>query len=107
MAESRQLADKADAAAGRKPRPVIDRDICKGCGRCVAACPRHVLRLSSELNRGGVRPAEYLGEGCTGCAICYYNCPEMYALEVHTPAQGKPRAGRAGRAGVAGKASPH
>ena len=67
------------------PRPVFDEDHCKGCGRCVAACPRKVLRIKSTLNKRGVNAAEYIGEGCIGCAICFYNCPEPYAIEVHTP----------------------
>lgn len=65
-------------------RPVIRIESCKGCGRCVSACPRKVLRLSAKLGSRGVRPAEYVGEGCTGCGICFYNCPEPYAIEVHT-----------------------
>ena len=67
------------------PRPVIHEDACKGCGRCIAACPKKVLRFKSTLNRRGVKPAEYAGEGCIGCGHCFYNCPEPYAVEVHTP----------------------
>ncbi len=66
------------------PRPEITADECKGCGRCIAACPRKVLRFASTVNRMGFTPAEYSGEGCTGCAICFYNCPEPYAIQVHT-----------------------
>lgn len=66
------------------PRPVIIVDECKGCGRCIAACPQKVLRAASRANRRGFVPAEYIGTGCTGCAICFYNCPEIYAIEVHT-----------------------
>ncbi|HOE61973.1 MAG TPA: 4Fe-4S dicluster domain-containing protein [Kiritimatiellia bacterium] len=69
-----------------RPRPVIDADECKSCGRCVNACPRKCLRLAADrLNRRGVKPAEYTGEGCTGCAICFYNCPEPYAIRIEKP----------------------
>lgn len=65
-----------------RARPVIDDEACKGCGRCVAACPRKVLRMRTAINRRGVLSAEYEGAGCTGCGVCFYNCPEFYALKV-------------------------
>jgi len=65
------------------PCPVIDENECKGCGRCLAACPKKVLKPSGRVNRRGYVPVEYSGDGCTGCAICFYNCPEPYAIEVH------------------------
>jgi MinD superfamily P-loop ATPase len=34
------------------------------------------------LNAYGVHPARYAGEGCTGCGICYYCCPEPGAITV-------------------------
>ena len=73
----------APAAKKMKTHPVIDETVCKGCGRCVAACPKQALRLRERLSRRGIRPAEYAGDGCTGCGICFYNCPEPYAIEVH------------------------
>ena len=64
------------------PRPEIECDSCKGCGRCVAACPRKCLRLKTAMNHMGIKPVEYRGEGCIGCGICFYNCPEPYAIKV-------------------------
>jgi NAD-dependent dihydropyrimidine dehydrogenase PreA subunit len=43
-----------------------------------------VLRFKASLNRRSVKPAEYAGSGCIGCGICFYNCPEPFAIEVHT-----------------------
>ncbi len=65
------------------PRPVIFSEECKGCGRCVEACPKKVLHLTGEVNAMGYPTAEYAGAGCVGCAFCFYNCPEPYAVEVH------------------------
>ena len=28
------------------------------------------------------KPVGYVGTGCIGCGICFYNCPEPYALRV-------------------------
>jgi NAD-dependent dihydropyrimidine dehydrogenase PreA subunit len=64
------------------PRPVIDTDECKSCGRCVVACPQKCLRLAGRLNRRGVHPVEYAGAGCTGCGVCFYNCPEPYVIAI-------------------------
>ncbi|MFA7173368.1 MAG: 4Fe-4S dicluster domain-containing protein [Kiritimatiellia bacterium] len=69
----------------KKPRPVISEQECKGCGRCVAACPFKCLQLSDRLNCKGIRPVEYLGKGCTGCGICFYNCPEPYTILIEKP----------------------
>lgn len=76
------MSETNGGVAENLPRPEIDADECKSCGRCVAACPRHCLKIEARLNRRGVSPAAYIGEGCVGCAICFYNCPEPYAIKV-------------------------
>ena len=68
---------------GEESHPHIIEDECKGCGRCIDACPKDCLRFSKKINGKGYIPAEYIGEGCTGCGICFYNCPEPYAVEVY------------------------
>jgi 2-oxoisovalerate ferredoxin oxidoreductase delta subunit len=81
---SQFAASMSETQQSGLPHPVITEDECKGCGRCVSACPKKALKMSSKVNKKGFIHAEYTGEGCTGCAICYYNCPEPYAIEVHT-----------------------
>jgi 2-oxoglutarate ferredoxin oxidoreductase subunit delta len=59
-------------------------DECKGCELCVITCPVHCLKISDALNIMGYNPVLYSGQGCTGCGICFYVCPEPGALTVYT-----------------------
>jgi len=57
---------------------VIDRELCKGCGNCIEACPMKVIAMTKQFNKVGyfiASPVE--AAKCTGCAICANMCPEI------------------------------
>ena len=60
----------------------IESEECKGCGRCIEACPKKVISMGEDLNAMGFYFAIYKGEGCVGCGACFYNCPEPGAITV-------------------------
>ena len=53
-------------------------DSCKGCGLCVDACPKHLLRISADkINKKGHHPAEITDQtACIACAFCATMCPD-------------------------------
>ena len=53
-------------------------DSCKGCGLCVDACPKHLLRISADkINKKGHHPAEITDQtACIACAFCATTCPD-------------------------------
>ena len=57
----------------------IDQDVCKGCGLCIAVCPKGIIKLSeTQLNTKGYSPAEITDmDACTGCASCARMCPDV------------------------------
>ena len=67
------------------PAVIIDPEMCKGCELCTFVCAPDVLFISEALNHLGFHPAEYTGEGCTGCGVCFYTCPEPGAIIVYKP----------------------
>ncbi|MCQ2349127.1 MAG: 4Fe-4S binding protein [Paludibacteraceae bacterium] len=55
----------------------VDTERCKGCELCVAACPSHVLGMSSKVNSKGYHYSEMVNaEACIGCASCGHVCPD-------------------------------
>jgi 2-oxoglutarate ferredoxin oxidoreductase subunit delta len=56
----------------------IDSDRCKGCGLCVAVCPKNVLEISKQVNAKGYFPAyQARPEDCIACAMCCTMCPDV------------------------------
>jgi len=81
-----------DRAGERKKagKIVVTEDRCKGCGFCVAFCPREVLRMSAGYNRKGYHCPEVADDSrCAACHFCEVLCPEfaIYVLEHPSEAQ--------------------
>ena len=56
----------------------FNEDICKGCGLCVDACPKHILALDrNKINQKGHNPAVMTDQSkCIACAFCATMCPD-------------------------------
>ena len=67
----------------KKFRIDIAVDECKGCLRCISACPKNVIAKTDQVNMMGVVYVKSLGEGCIGCGACFYACPEPGAITVY------------------------
>lgn len=55
----------------------INKAWCKGCGICVAFCPKKVLKIT------GVKAEITNEDGCLKCGICESLCPDfaIYLVE--------------------------
>ncbi len=56
----------------------INREWCKGCGICVAFCPKNVLELDDKDKAQAARPKD-----CIRCRLCEMLCPDL-AIEIET-----------------------
>ena len=57
---------------------LITPDWCKGCGICVAFCPKNVLALDDSEKVVPVR-----ADDCICCRLCELRCPDL-AIEIET-----------------------
>jgi 2-oxoglutarate ferredoxin oxidoreductase subunit delta len=62
---------------------LIHRPWCKGCGICVAFCPKNVLELNEEEKVISPRI-----EDCIYCSLCEIRCPD-FAIQVYKEAERK------------------
>jgi len=71
----------------------IDSNRCKGCGLCVAVCPKKVLEIATDVNAKGYFPAyQARPEDCIHCALCCSMCPDV-AITITATAE-EPAAGK-------------
>ncbi len=65
--------------------PVVDNELCVGCGRCVEECPKDIIFLVPESARPlpacktherGKFVKSICPTGCIKCRICIKECPE-------------------------------
>ncbi|MEG1529409.1 MAG: 4Fe-4S binding protein [Clostridia bacterium] len=56
----------------------MKKELCKGCGLCVSACPKKILGISkTESNGNGYFVVEELDASkCIACAFCATMCPD-------------------------------
>lgn len=54
----------------------VDQDACRGCGKCVAACPIEAISLEAKTTSDGktTRKAVCDESLCLGCGVCYGAC---------------------------------
>lgn len=69
---------------GAQGLPVVNKEKCTGCGKCAAACPKHVIDMvpldahvavyCSSHDKGAV-VKKFCKVACIGCGLCVKNCP--------------------------------
>lgn len=59
------------------PKVTFKEEMCKGCGLCVSACPKKIVKLNDKLNAKGYRTAGITDQSaCIACAFCATMCPD-------------------------------
>ncbi|MBI5422782.1 MAG: 3-methyl-2-oxobutanoate dehydrogenase subunit VorB [Opitutae bacterium] len=81
--------------APARPKPFLQPEYCKGCLRCVDACPKHCIEPGSEINPAtGLIPVELHLDACNGCSLCMQACPEPFGLRPETERAHEDHSGR-------------
>lgn len=76
-----EINTESKKSTKEKPKPFLLPEYCKGCGRCISACPKHCIALGDAINpKTGMIPVVLDLEVCNGCGLCISACPEPYGL---------------------------
>jgi pyruvate/2-oxoacid:ferredoxin oxidoreductase alpha subunit/NAD-dependent dihydropyrimidine dehydrogenase PreA subunit len=68
-----------------RPQPFLEPEFCKGCLRCIDACPRECISPGDTINPAtGLIPVRLRLDNCNGCGLCIQACPEPYGLRPET-----------------------
>jgi pyruvate/2-oxoacid:ferredoxin oxidoreductase alpha subunit/NAD-dependent dihydropyrimidine dehydrogenase PreA subunit len=68
-----------------RPKPFLFPQLCKACGRCIEACPKHCIEFATEIDpQSGLTPIVVHEDACNGCGLCFDACPEPYGLMPRT-----------------------
>lgn len=74
------------ATPKERPKPFLLPEFCKGCGRCISACPKHCITFEEGVHPvSGLRPVHIDLDACNACGLCITACPEPYGLQPETP----------------------
>jgi 2-oxoglutarate ferredoxin oxidoreductase subunit delta len=75
--------DENGTRPGRQGHVIVIEDRCKGCGFCIANCPRQVLSFSSVFNAKGYHlPKAVDATKCVNCHFCEILCPDFAIYSV-------------------------
>lgn len=55
---------------------IVFRELCKGCGLCIAKCPKQAMIWSDKLNFLGRPSPTVLIKKCQACGACQEICPD-------------------------------
>lgn len=79
-----QKACNFNAITLKDNKPIVDYNLCSGCGSCAAACPKSLIsvipknapvRVACNNKAKGAAVAKSCKVSCVGCMLCEKNCP--------------------------------
>ena len=57
----------------------FNTDLCKGCGLCVEACPKHILAIAKDkINKKGYSPAEMTDQAVHRLRLLRHHVPRLH-----------------------------